>query len=242
MPNQKSQRGGVIVYVFIGIALFGALMFLFSRGASQNSTSFTKQQSTIKAQAIIAYADVVAQAANKLITNGISENDISFETDLFKTADGTVMNPSSQFPNCTNEKCKIFSRSGGAIAAQFPTDLGPLDPASPSSFPLRGGMIAHTVNIVDVGTSLPELVLSFQTIPKDVCIQINELLDHQFTTNPPTGDAATVSDQYTGAFPIGAVTLGDGNDAWASGKTSYCYQFTGITPNMYVYQKVAFAR
>lgn len=242
MDHRYSEKGSAIVYVFIGIALFGALMFLFSRGASQNVSGFTKQQSTVKAQALIDYSNNVANAVNRLITNGVSENDISFATDLYKAKSGSILNPASKFPNCTDESCKVFSPQGGKIAAQIPTDLGALDPASPTYFPERGGLIAHTIHVVNVGTTLPDLVLSFHTIPKDVCIEINNLLHNQFTTNPPIGDATASADDYTGAFPSSAVTLGDSNDSWADGKTSYCYKFSGTTPDMYVFQKVAIVR
>lgn len=242
MTHQNSEKGSAIVYVFVGITLFGALMFLFSRGASQNSSGFTKQQSTIKAQAVIQYGDSVANAVNRLIANGISENDISFETDFFKKQDGTIINTASVFPNCTNEKCKVFNPKGGRAVAQYPTDLGPLDPASPAYFPPRGALIAHTFHIIDVGTSLPELVLSFHTIPKDVCIEINNLLNNKFTTNPPVGNYTSVTEDYVGAFPSGTMTLGDSDDAWAAGKSAYCYKFQVTTPDMYIYQKVAITR
>lgn len=235
---RTSEHGSAIIYVFVGIALFAALMFLFSRGASQNSSGFSKQQSVIKAQAIIQYGDSVANAVTRLVTNGVSENDISFETDIFKSKDGTVLNPASHFPNCINDKCKVFNTKGGKALAQFPADLGSLDPTSPNTFPLRGGLIAHTIIIGDIGTPEPELVLTFHTIPREVCIQINELLNNNFTPDPPTGDYPAPADEYSGTFSLSATSY----DSWAEGKAAYCYHATNLTPDMYIYQKVAIAR
>lgn len=240
--GRNAENGSAIVYVFVGIALFGALMFMFSRGGSQNAQGFTKQQSVVKAQSIIEYGNAVAAAVNKLASNGISENDISFATDIFKTKDGTIINPAGKFPNCAVATCKVFDTQGGKVTALYPADLGSLDSTSANSAPLRGALIAHTVSVIDVGTSLPELVLSFHSIPREVCAEINNLLDNKFTTNPPVGDSVTNSDEYTGAFPSSFVTIGDSNDSWAESKSAYCYQFSSSIPDMFVYQKVAIAR
>lgn len=241
--DRASERGSAIAYVFIGIILFGALMFMFSRNANQNSSGFSKQENIVKAQAVIQYGDSVANAVNKLMTNGVSENDISFETEVFKDKGGSTLNLAVNYPNCINNKCKVFHKDGGRITAQVPVDLGPLDPNSPSYYQFPGGLLPHVINMKDVGTSLPELVLTFYSIPKNVCAEINTLLNNQFSPNPPIGDNPDASDQFAGSFPTSAATtLGDSDDAWAEGKTAYCYKLLNGIPDMYVYQKVAITR
>ena len=243
MRNRSTECGNALIYIFVGIALFGALMFLFSRGSSQSTGGFTNQKSIVQAQAVISYGDAVATGVNKLISKGISENDISFETDVYKAADDSILNPASKFPNCTNDACKVFNRAGGGVIAQIPADLGGLPPSSPTYFPYPGGLISHVINIPEVGTPEPELVLTFHTIPLDVCIAINNLLNNNFTTNPPLGDNTQATDDYSGSFSGSHTNIGDGNDAWAEGKTSYCYQLRNMSdPNMYAYQKVAIVR
>lgn len=161
----SSERGSAIVYIFIGVALFASLIFMFSR-SNQNSTQIvTTQQSTIFASDILQYANKLEKTTQKLILNGCSEAEISFKNDIVAGY--------SEAQSPVDFHCHIFNSAGGNMSFEsfsgIVQDFGPL--TSPEK-------IAFTTSaITGVGSTDPDLVFIIMAgISPAVCSAINQKL------------------------------------------------------------------
>ena len=113
MPRSNSESGNVFMFIMLGIALFAALMFTFSRGAHEGGGRLSKKQAEMAAMDIIAYANKLERAVARVQQKGISENDISFDNAFVSGYDNA---------SCTTNTCKVFSTGGGNITYQRPSD------------------------------------------------------------------------------------------------------------------------
>lgn len=245
MPQNSrvNEQGSALVYVFIGLALFAALLFTFSKSSNNSVPASLSAQDKIRAQAVIDYSNELAQTINRMLAKGISESDLSFENTVMKNLGGTLFSPASSYPNCTNASCKVFSPQGGnAVAARPLTD--PVADASlggTAFYTLPGMMAPHVYTIQGLGTPAPELVLTFHGFSKSTCAAINTLLGNQFSPNPPVGDDTKLEDEYKGPFTGSVGIIGDGDDPWGYGVAAQCHEFRSV-PGFYVYQKAVIIR
>lgn len=192
MDNRASQRGSAIVYVFIGVALFGSLMFLFSRGASQNTSTASGQQGKIKSSEIMERADVIARSVDRLMANGCSINEINFYADHF-TQSGTA-NPSAP----SDGHCDVYSPKGGRLEWE-----GCPDPTICKDPYLYAPFIPRSIVGNSLG-SVPEDLVYFVLVRKDVCQSINASLGLPTTDLPSTaidGSAFIGTFSKDNAFP-----------------------------------------
>jgi hypothetical protein len=210
MPqNKKSEQGNVFVIILIAVALFGALIFTFTRSGSQGTSTVSKQEAKIAAQEILNYARLVEGAVDRVRRNGCSETEISFES---------AVAPGYSNPNSPIDKsCHIFEPEGGKI--QF-IPVNPSYLATPTSnpyFDFRG-----VFQIIGVGTSKTDLIMQKGSLDQNVCSSINELLNINVSPNPPidnnTGSGVMFTGFYGGGLPD---TLNDENTA-LEGQATAC--------------------
>jgi len=175
MSKLSSQSGSALVYVFVGIALFGALMFVYSRGGSQNSNSLTTQQAKAKAIEIIDRADLIVSSVDKLMANGCSINQLNFYSAHY-TQVGTA-NPSAP----VDESCNIYSPKGGKLTWQ-----GCPDPTLCSDPYLYAPQIPRSLVVNSVG-NYPEDLVYLVLVRKEVCLAINSMLGLPTTNLPGAG-------------------------------------------------------
>src|SRR3989338_10858232 len=187
----KSEHGSAIVYVFIGIALFGALMFLFSRGASQTSPTISAQRAKILATEITDYSTTLEKGVQKLLSKGCSEKEINFASPMWfqiGNAGAYLVYENVNGHSPADHSCQLFRKEGGGVIFQQP----PKDAiASPNALYNFTG----TMTVLEVGTSFPELNVILE-VNKDVCIAVNKLNG----VNLPSGQPYNMS-------PINNVTL-----------------------------------
>jgi len=101
------QKGNVIVFVLIGVALFGALIFSFIKSSQENQQSLTDLQISLTIQEFFNDMNVFSKTIDKLRQRGCSEDQISFEN-------STNLNYSN--PNAPVDKsCHLFDAAGGGL-------------------------------------------------------------------------------------------------------------------------------
>lgn len=181
MPQNNKQSGNVFIIILIGIFLFSALMYTFSKSANQSTGNVTKQQAKIIAQEIISYASLVEGAVDRIRRNGCSETEISFDNAVV----AGYSNPDSP----PDKHCNIFEPEGGKIEYIDPLNTNWLD-RSQSAKPAYGelGFSGQTwIYLVDPGTDInyAELLFWLTYIPKEVCLEINNLLNVENPLNNP---------------------------------------------------------
>lgn len=157
----KSENGSAIIYVFIGVALFAVLMFIFSRGGNQNTSSMTGQNNSISASALIEEGRLLETATQKLMASGCSESELSFDIPPY-TADPNPTAPA-------DKHCHIFHTNGGKLNATAFNQNWKF--SSNALFP-------------NIGTVAGELAAYVDGIDATTCQTINKTLNNGLTTLP----------------------------------------------------------
>lgn len=206
----KAESGSAIIYIFIGVALFGALMFMFSRGGSQNTSSLTGQQSSISASDYISRGRSLESGVQKVINAGCSENEISFDPPPY------TANTNSNAP--TDYHCHVFHPNGGKMNSELFSDW----------------KFSSHASIDQAGTDYTEIIGYVDGLDATICQKINDLLENGFTTIPV--ESGYVFDaQFDGTSPtdLGTVSWIVSADTAARNKTSGCIDTDTHTPYIY---------
>ncbi len=226
LPNKNkiesnSQSGNVFIIIFLGIFLFGTLIYSFSRSTNQGTGNVTKQQARIVAQEILNYARLIENAVDRVRRNGCSESEINF--------DNTVITGYANPISPPDQSCDIFEDEGGqAIYTSPPPNSTSLDWFFESGLVVQGLGRSSSPEGNDLALLLPGL-------NQATCDNINTILNHGFSTTPiDNGDIFEGSDdQFIGTF-IDSVDVDiltghpTDNDCTPTrplcGKTSACFQ------------------
>ena len=110
--NRNTERGNVLWFILIAIALLGALTMMLSRSGSSVDQSADVEQNRIKSGQILRYAKGIESTIEQMKLRGISENLLSFQNAT------TTVNYTNAA--CTSNDCKIFDGAGGGQAYQAP--------------------------------------------------------------------------------------------------------------------------
>lgn len=164
MKNSRAshnQSGNVFLIILVGIVLFAALMFTFSRGVTQGTSGMAGREAELAASDIVAYGQQMQRATERLIARGISEEDISFDN----IEDTNYVNPA-----CTDNRCLIFHPEGGSVRWETPPDGINYTSATYFIGPNRVGSADGTT--ANIGTAARDLVLMLP-VNKEVCDAIN---------------------------------------------------------------------
>lgn len=197
LPAQRSdpESGNVFLIILIAVILFAALSFSISRGLrSDNTANLSKQETALAAADILAYAQKLERAVNRLRRKGISENDISFDQNFVAGYDHTPAQADTS---------KIFTPSGGAVSWQSP----PAGTNDGSDWIFTGKTC-----IADLGTgatgcdadadiSNEELIATLANIDTAVCTEINKRLN--ISAIPADTGGGVDTTKYQGSFADG---------------------------------------
>lgn len=152
----------------IGVLLFGALMFAFSRGARQGDNNLSEKKSVIVAQDILALAQKTERTVNRLLSRGCSESQLSFYN--------ATHNPYNNAAAPTDFSCHVFHSHGGGLSFTPP---GPL--WYDNRFATHSGygeiIFAGNAQMDNSGTQpLADLILWVPFVNPAVCQSLNKTL------------------------------------------------------------------
>lgn len=217
-----SESGNVLFIILIGVALFAALSFMFTRSNSGGAGNVvSSQQASILAREVIGYADQIDQAVNALMAQGVAETDICFYTG--------ANNAAYNHAGCANDLNKVFGAKGMPYQA-------PPQGSSASEWYFTGRSI-----VTGVGTDAPELIVLLMNIPQGLCTAINDSLNRNFATIETGVGSFNTSPRFDGTYTVGSGQNEDISSAAAlQGKTSYCFQESGN--GQYHFMRVLHAR
>ncbi|MBN8521802.1 MAG: hypothetical protein J0L77_07905 [Alphaproteobacteria bacterium] len=224
LPRQ-TERGSVILWILIFVALFGALSFAFMSGSRQSGGNLNSEKNRMVSSEIINFGRSMRDAVKTLKIGGCSETQISFQN----LVDLGYVNPSAPI----SKACHVFQASGAGMTWET---------ISTES----GGTMGFTGQEVvpNIGTAAPELILKWEGLTLETCEAINKYLNVRGTNNNPphttagTCDLATAGCKFTGAFAAGSNITNAQNDF--NGKQTACYNEAG--GNNYIYYQVLIAR
>jgi len=206
------QKGNVILYVLIAVALLAALSIAVSQTGPGNLSTLTTERSRLYATQIIEYANALSVATAQLRLRGVAETDLCFDDDSWPAA------VDYSHAGCSGNSHKIFHEDGGGVVWQaVPSD-------AQIASPPRNYYIITSGNVVNnVGTSTEELILFAPYLSDAVCIQINKELGISSADTVITTGYDEVIDPFQGSYsPAGGTTIGFGGDVF-SGQKAGCY-------------------
>lgn len=208
LPVPAGQRGSVVIWVFVVIALFAALNFAFMQNMrGGGNPDISKEKMQLLASEIIDYSRSVRDAIKQIKINDCTDTQISFEFN------GNYVNAGTPSDN----HCKIFHASGGALMWE-------------KIHAESGGTMGFTgqESVDGIGTSAPELVLKWEGLNVDLCTAINKKLALTGAThNPPRTSTtlcslSTAGCKFTGTYTASyTITNTDGD---FTGKQTACYE------------------
>lgn len=246
--NSRRESGNAFFIVMVGVVLFAALMFTFSRGARQGGDNLSETQTEMAASELINLAQRYERAVSRLRLKGCSENQISFDDhkDMIHETDGTPYN----YANANSPadfSCHVFRPEGGNLTPyQLPADyvVGEDLPcpncAHPRSLYITTSRVAGHGQ--ESGSAGSELVLWTGRVTRNLCMEINDQLGVPNPGGaPPQDDWDCNADQpFTGSFEDCTDGIGD-EAAVLAGQDSFCVDFNG-NGWTYIFMTVLIAR
>ena len=245
--NRSGEAGNVFVLILLGIVLFVALSLSISRGMRSDTTNnLSKQEAALAASDILAYAQKVERAVNRLRRNGVSESDIDFQTDysgtgIYLLEDGNY-NCWNNNANCTSDACKVFHPDGCNISPTRFENLAQLPSGYPAAWTKPGHITIRQISIQGIGTSAPDLALNISSLNPLVCNEINRKMgiSTDFTTTSTTVEpTATSRPEPFGGCGGGGIfnttnILGD-EDTRFEGATAFCAPIESVAGTLHFY-------
>ncbi len=243
--EKNSQSGNVFIIILVGIVLFAALAYTFTRSGQTGVGNLTAQQSEIAAQEILNYARLVEGAVNRLRQNGCSENDISFE------AANLAGHVNASAPG--DNSCHIFDENGGQVTYQDPTTNWLDSNLSAGGF--FGDYYFTTACVRGAGTDSgsadenafcntpnnngEELLFILPYVSRAVCEKINQKL-YRDTTIPQDATARyDMSSDFDGNLSSTNEIANNANDF--ENQSSFCFN-SATTPAQFDFYHVILAR
>ncbi|MFA7456037.1 MAG: hypothetical protein WCY57_01205 [Micavibrio sp.] len=243
-PSCPSERGGVLVWILIAVALFAALSFAMMRDGGTGSAARTMSdaQARLHAAEIVSYGNQIREAVRRLRIRGVSDDDLSFENDVFMRVDGIPLSSASRYPNCASSQCRVFHPQGGGIMARYPSE-GSLDyeanPANPTDWK-TGSMQAIVADMDGIGTAAFDLAWLVSYVRREVCMKINDLLG---VANPDGGPPVMVESYrmftYANANPFAGTVSGSFSGGAVVKRSSYCFRWAHHNEYAYVTTLIA---
>ncbi|MAZ00541.1 MAG: hypothetical protein CMH32_08425 [Micavibrio sp.] len=214
------SRGNILFIILIAIALFGALSFAVSQSKTGTAKNMSGEKLTIKVDQLLEYAQNVRSAVNFIYThNNISESDIRFAHPKLDAAYGDY--------TALNSEQMVFDPSGGGIDYK-PIDTGLLDGTHSAEPGYGTAYFTITSNVLDVGTTLQDLVMFVPYLSQEACATINKKLG---ISDMPEDWASIdetnyITNMYDGTYPV---WNGIGDDGYPfanliSGRLTICYR------------------
>ncbi len=163
--SPDSQKGNILVYLLICVALLGALTYTVANSSrSTSAIHLTDSQAKTLATEILTYANHVQSAVSKLTLRGCTDTQINFEND---TVSGYI-NASAP----SDDSCDLFAANAGSITWVTP----PIGMNNGTPWFYTGAAVAHNSNGYTSSNSADDadLVMLLFGLPQNICEKINK--------------------------------------------------------------------
>lgn len=230
MTADNRSAGNVILFILLAVALFGALAYTFMRGSEGGQGNMTQQQAKVAAQEILDYAKNVETTVNRLRARGCSENQLSFDYDIPATTGYENSNAPADY------SCHVFHQNGGKLTHRSPLPAW-LDQSKTSQSDFGALIVTGKSCVYGIGTnkgqcaanvitSDQELLLIVPYVRKEVCDEINKMMNSAEADGSASQDAsnswAIGTYHFTGSF-MDVSQIGDNTSPLAN-KYHACYE------------------
>lgn len=234
---RSSESGNAIFYIFVAVALLGALTFAVSQSSRSSGKALTEDRAQLAASEVISYTDDVAKSVGQLRLRGVQPYALRFSHPSANAAYGVYD---------TEPTSEIFNpQGGGVLYHQVPLTAvsGP-----PANYNITGGYGIQDIGSTCNTAACSDLIITAVGLRKEVCQMANSLLHiGEKTDEPPEDDAIPTTPYFTGnntgtpnPYSYSSV-IGSGVDGAAlRGRTAGCYYSPAGTS--YIYYQVLISR
>ena len=217
------ENGNIFFIILVAVALFAALSFAISQGMRGSSASVSKEQAELYASELFNYAKTLESAVQRMLSRGVSENDLCFDIDDYPGG-----NSDYEHASCANTRNRVFHPDGGGITYQAP-NIEVLDASLSGNASYGEWGVLYGTRVNGVGTNNAtgvgnELVLALGYLNQGVCLAINRKLDIPlFSNDAPVDDVAAI---YYNRYATGDLNSGNNvlNGDWPIGQSSGCFK------------------
>lgn len=227
-----TEQGSVLMWILVAVVLLAGLTAAMNQGSRTSSNMASDQQARLAATEIVQYAGQVQQTVQRLLMQGCSESEISFENSI---VDGY------EHPDGSPDRCKVFHPQGGGLSLEPPP--APFNKAGSAFWEGKYAFIVGTT-WDGQGTTCTEarcgelLVLLHLSNDEQTCQEINRLLGYSKTPS----DTTFGGNQYKGTFYPDEILADEDGGAAARGRDKACFYRTDSSLQDYVYVHVLIAR
>lgn len=219
--NRSSESGIALYYIFLGVALFGALSFAVTQMNRGGGDNIKDDVYFLHAGQIVDFGRALQVAVKTLKIDGIPDSRISFENDIV----GGYVNAA-----CLTTECEVFDPAGGGVMYRAPESSW-LDVTNDTE-PTHGEWVFTGANEVSgvgtegAGAASSELLAILPWVNRSVCVAINDMLEIDNPGgNPPQDNLDVDLTAYTGSYSSGD-SIG-GGDPEIEGRRAGCFEGDG---------------
>ena len=219
-----TEKGNVLFLILIAVALFAALSYAVTQSSRSGGGDISDEQAKLLTAQLLSYANNMKTAVTRMkITNGCTDADISFETDMSAY-------DYSHSPTAT-EKCRVFHPNGGKIQYWENPDWlrSDLDFNSVKTYLW---WIVGDQDIEGLGSPASELLLNFVGIDYKICREINRLAGITYSGDtPPTASGSNYAVPFKGVYTLAT----DSEDGTFANQSFFCSQTGGSTNPVFTF-------
>lgn len=243
---RQAESGNVMLYIFLGIALFAALSFAVANIMSSGTADPKRETRMLEATDIIQYGDGLKRAVQGMRIRGVSDAQISFETPLTSI---DYAHPALAAQRCTSDNCRVFRAAGGGFTYITPPpgwfDTQGVGDTSFGQWFFPRGVCVEGAGQGGAGCHSDsedneELIAVLPWVKRDLCVEINDRLG---ITNPGGNPPVAAGNAWMGGNQPFVGTFVEEAVIARGGQTAGCLRGAGVPPSdSYFYYKVLLSR
>lgn len=187
MKNQaqrplNTQSGSIFIWIFVMIALFGALSYAMTQSSRSGASNLTGEKVKMAATEIVGFFNTTKDAFNNLVINGCDPLAISFNSTEYVRYNGTAVNTA---PPSSPANCALFDSPYGVKAVSF-EKYGSSAYTGTGTNPLPGSLNVRYADVANVGSTQHDLNIAFTGMDLQICVAVLNLVANQssFTEVP----------------------------------------------------------
>lgn len=174
---RNAERGNVLFYILIAVALLAALSYAVSSTGQGGGTDISDEKAGLAASEILEYSNTISSAATQLKLRGCRDTEISFDNPVSGTDYSNGNAP-------TDNTCDIFHIAGGGVQYTDP-QAGWLDSSFNAADFYAENLFTGTACVDFIGTGgdtcsgdgidAADLILIIPFVKEEICRQLNDL-------------------------------------------------------------------
>lgn len=245
--SKAAQKGSVLFYILIAVALLAALSYAVASSSRSNSGGIDGERASLAASEILEYANTLGNAVTQLRLRGCTDTQISFENAVSDTDYTNGNAPGDQ-------SCHVFNVAGGGVTYLDPkaewleNDMSALEFYGENLF--SGGACINQIGTGSDdchtgGASAAELMLVLGFLDANLCSELNYKLGVTAKGDAPpvntSFDAILSGIEFRGSYLPTPFEVTDSGHI-IDGKRAACMELGGAPSGDYVFYKVLLAR